>query len=148
MLGNGALGQLALGQFPILTPSLPDPLLPATSTLIATANMAHGLAPAIRGAGALITTGTVVSSLNTKVLTGLISNTGNALVDDYGEWLVVYEDRPPVLVGNSSMRVISFVIQPYDTPIINGWYVDSKGGINYYYRTSDGRNLPRPPIKI
>lgn len=52
------------------------------------------------------------------------------------------------LVADSSLIVTAFVLQPYLQPIINGWYVDSKGGIHYYYRTPDGRNLPPPPVSI
>jgi hypothetical protein len=118
MLGTGALGQLALGQFPITTPSQPDPVLSASSTLLATANV--GLQPlgTLEGNGTLLVTATVP---------------GNAFAR---------------LSASSSMIVVGYVFQPYNVPIINGWYVDSKGEINYYYRTSDGRNLPRPPIKI
>lgn len=32
--------------------------------------------------------------------------------------------------------------------IINGWYVDSHGGIYYTYRTEDGQPGPEPPVSI
>lgn len=29
--------------------------------------------------------------------------------------------------------------------IVNGWYVDSKGGLHYYYRYADGTPANDPP---
>ena len=118
MLGIGALGQLALAQFPIAIPSQSELYFAGDG--------------ALRVTGELIARGVATLPGNGTFLVNVIHH---AFSGQFFE-------------GSSSMIVSSYVFQPYNVPIINGWYVDSKGGINYYYRTPDGRNLPRPPVRI
>jgi hypothetical protein len=50
----------------------------------------------------------------------------------------------PVLAGDSTLNIRAVLVPIYsDVAVINGWYVDSKGGIHYYYRTPDGRPVPQ-----